>query len=150
MEDPALVQIKEVDIKPFTYDFKMPNIGKNELYVRARDYIATVYGDSRSVIRVQDQENGTIIGKGVVDWRFKAGSLIQCSSNYNIRFMAKDYKARLQLELIKGAAAFSRCKGWKLPTVTGYNKIKVSFDSIAQGVEKAIKGEGSIQKFKDF
>ncbi len=152
---PELTPIASSDIKPVTYDYSIPNASKDVLFKRARDHFATVYGDSRSVVRVEDASEGLIIGKGAVDWHLtNAGSLLQptipCAAEYNIRFVAKDAKARLQMELIPGAPTFSQCSGWPLPTVTAYQGVLASFDGISKGVDKALNGFGAENTFKDF
>ncbi|ONF99865.1 hypothetical protein BWQ95_23825 [Aeromonas hydrophila] len=65
-----------------TYDYNIPNTNKDVLFKRARNHFATVYGDSRSVIRVQDEAEGLIIGKGAIDWKLGTDTLapISCSS----------------------------------------------------------------------
>ena len=82
---PEWTQISEKDIKPMTYDYNIPNTNKDVLFKRARNHFATVYGDSRSVIRVQDEAEGLIIGKGAIDWKLGTDTLapISCSSSYN-------------------------------------------------------------------
>jgi hypothetical protein len=149
---PEWTQISEKDIKPMTYDYNIPNTNKDVLFKRARNHFATVYGDSRSVIRVQDEAEGLIIGKGAIDWKLGTDTLapISCSSSYNIRFIAKDNKARLQIHLIEGAPVFSQCTGWRLPTVTAYQEILKSFNDISAGVESSLKGLSDESSFKDF
>lgn len=149
---PNWTPVAEQDIKPVTYDYVIPDASKDVLFKRARNHFATVYGDSRSVIRVSDEAEGVIIGKGVIDWMIATDTLapISCSSSYDIRFVAKDKKARLQLQLIAGAPVFSKCSGWRLPTVTAYKDILNSFGDISVGVEQALKGVSDESSFKDF
>ncbi|MDD9305316.1 DUF4468 domain-containing protein [Aeromonas caviae] len=151
---PDLTTISSSDIKPVTYDYSIPGASKEQLFKRARDHFATVYGDSRSVIRVEDEKEGLILGKGAVDWNLATGSPVipymSCVASYNIRFLAKDAKARLQIELIEGAPAFSQCSGWPLPTITAYKEILASFDGTSEGVKTALNGLGEESTFKDF
>ena len=137
----------------FTYDFKVTSTDKNLLWKRARDYFASSYGDFRSVFTVMDEEDGTLIGKAITHWNLytSAGSYsqtFQCSLNYHIRFIAKDNKARLQLEIIDGAPITSSCGGWKLPTEKGYKEVVDSFNLNAKSVEKALNGKGAFNDFK--
>lgn len=151
---PDKIRIEVNSIEPITYNYTGLKVDKDTLFVRARDHFATIYGDSKSVIRVQDPKEGIILGKGAVDWKLATNSwlipFVNCTSNYNVRFIAKDNKARLQLELIKGVPVYSPCSGWPLPTVTAYEEIKAYFDNISIGVESALKGTGSVESFKDF
>ena len=144
--------VKEDSITPSTYNYTELNADKNTIFIRARDHFATIYGDSRSVIRVQEQKEGIILGKGAIDWILDISGIgnLQCTAEYNVRFLAKDNKARLQLELINGAPSYSKCSGWPLPTETAYKKIQTEFDAISIQLEKALKGLGSVESFKDF
>ncbi len=54
--------------KEFTSDFVVPGKSQNDLWKSARDYFAEIYGDSRSVFRVQDEKDGTLIGRGLAPW----------------------------------------------------------------------------------
>ncbi|MEA9438560.1 DUF4468 domain-containing protein [Aeromonas caviae] len=148
---PELTQISSSDIKPVTFDYNIPNASKNVLFTRARDHFATVYGDSRSVIRVQDENDGVIIGKGAIEWKVPVGLVsLSCHSEYNIRFMAKDAKARLQMELIVGAPTYSQCTGWDRPTITAYKEVLTSFDNTSKNLDAALNGLGDGNSFKDF
>ncbi len=73
---PELTQISINDIKPITFDYSIPNASKEILFKRARNHFATVYGDSRSVIRVEDANEGVILGKGAVEWKLATGSFV--------------------------------------------------------------------------
>lgn len=135
----------------FTYDYDVPATDKAELWKRARDYFAGVYGDSRSVFRVMDQDDGTIIGKGSAPWQIgNPPYTVPCSTDYHIRFAAKDNKARLQLSIINGVPATSRCTGWPLPTKVGYQEIVTSFSSLSEALKSALNGNGASNDFKDF
>lgn len=148
------VQIDASLIEPQTYDYSFAGVDKDSLFIRARNHTATAFGDSNSVIRIQDQKDGIILGKGAVNWNLDTGSplipYIECTSSYDIRFMAKEGKARLQFELIQGAPVYSRCSGWGLPTPSGYEEIKRSFDQIALGFKNALSGSGALSSFSDF
>ena len=54
--------------REFTFDFEVPGKSQSELWHNARDYFAEVYGDFRSVFSVLDEENDTMIGKGLASW----------------------------------------------------------------------------------
>lgn len=127
----------------FTYDYVIDGVDQDTLFIRARDYFATAYGDSRSVFRVQDQESATIIGRGSSSWYI---ATTRCSSEYDIRFMSKDGKARLQLELLRGIPSYSQC-GWDWPTKTGYDTIVSGFNDLADSLEKALSEESSFTDF---
>lgn len=140
-------------LSPVTTDYVIPGASKSDLFTRARNYLATVYGDSRAVIRVQDTDEGTIIGKGIASWCENTESLgmpLQfCGdSEYDIRFIAKDGKARLQVQLLKGAPAGSQAPGWPLPPQGAYHDIQKSFEDLSSGLKSALNGTGESVDFK--
>jgi hypothetical protein len=49
----AMIPLSEVEAQTYTYTELNGN--KSELWKKARNYIATVYGDSKSVFRVEDE-----------------------------------------------------------------------------------------------
>jgi hypothetical protein len=131
----------------FTFDYQISGGTKNDLWKAARDYFAGAYGDSRSVFRVMDQEDGTIIGKGTASWSLLAS---QCLTDYHIRFAAKDGKARLQFEIIRGVPALSQCAGWPWPSQSGYDKIVSNFTATSLGLESSLNGNSASDNLKDF
>ena len=150
---PDDIPMPNSEIKPITYDYQIPGVNKKILFARARDYMATAYGDSRSVIRVQDENEAVIIGKGAVTWRMLPNNSLSgsCSTEYNIRFIAKDEKARLQVELIYGAPVYSSCINWKAPSPAAYRyDVLPSFDPLSKDLGSALKGLGAGNSFKDF
>jgi len=131
----------------FTYDYSVPGAGKDALWTRARDYFAGAYGDSKEVMRVMDQSDGVILGKGLAAW---GGFGTECHTAYHIRFAAKDQKARLQLELIYGAPPLSKCTGWHWPTEHGYGQIVAQFNNLATALGSALSGHGVSDRLKNF
>ncbi len=140
--------ISESTERVFTYDYAFPGKDKNSLWTKARDYFAETYGDSRAVFRVQDQDDGTLIGKGIHTWVY--AQTISCSSEYHVRFAAKNDKARLQFELIHGAPVLSKCSGYPLPTKLAYQDLTRVFELTSSGLEKALLSEDNPSNFKDF
>lgn len=135
----------EKDVKKtFTYDYQVESVNQEDLWVRARDYFAETYGDSRSVLRVQDREEATLIGRGAATWYLATN---RCSTEYHVRFQSKDEKARLQLELIEGVPSYSSCSGWPWPSKDGYQTIVTDFDALSAGLEKALNETSSFSDF---
>lgn len=133
--------------KIFTYDYSIPDTPKKTLFSRARNLFAESYGDSRVVFRVEDESEGLLIGKGLSSW-----FLLQsyCYTGYNIRFAAKDNKARLQLEVLEGAPPESHCKGWPMPSEDGYKEMVSNFESFSARMDQALRGKGTVDNFKNF
>lgn len=130
----------------FTYDYTLEGKSKDQLYDVAVYYFAEKYNNSGSVVRVSDKENGVIYGKGVSTWNL-LGNI--CSTAHEFRFAAKDGKARLQYELIRGVPSSSAC-GWDWPTESGYQEVVSEFNDFSVGLEKALKTGETKQGFMDF
>lgn len=130
----------------FTYDYTLEGKSKDELYDVAVYYFAEKYNNSGSVVRVSDKENGIIYGKGVSSWLLIS---TYCNTAHEFRFAAKDGKARLQYELIRGALPGAECR-WEWPTESGYQEIVSEFNDFSVGLEKALKTGETKQGFMDF
>jgi hypothetical protein len=134
--------------KLFTYDFSLPGKSKSELWKTARNFFAEKYGDSRAVFRVMDEQDGTLLGKGVVTWNIVSGSTgAPCITNYYIRFASKNDKARLQFELIEGSDG---CPYYYLPPQKNYDEIVNNFSAIATELKADLSGKPAPASFKDF
>ncbi|MEC5213320.1 hypothetical protein RCH06_001866 [Polaromonas sp. CG_9.5] len=138
--------------REFIYDYPAPGKSQKELFTSARNYLALSYGNSKAVNRVEDEKEGTIIGKAVANWNLSTGSVmipsIPCASNYDIIFIAKDGKARLQLTLVDGKAIAS-C-GWASPPKQDYPQIVSEFNAIAESMGKALKNDSAVDRLKNF
>lgn len=139
--------------RDFVYDYSVPGKSQAELYRSARNFLATTYGDSREVARVEDEAQGTIIGQGVVEWSLTVDGLIikglPCASRYEIIYMAKDGRARLQLALKEGIVMPASC-GWSLPPKRDYAQITSRFDVISKGLDDALHGSSKLESLKNF
>lgn len=138
--------------RDFIYDFEVHGKSKSELFKNARNFLATSYVDSKDITRVEDENEGTIIGKAVSQWNLSTDSwlipTLPCYSRYNFFFVAKNEKARLQLSLIEGTVLPS-C-GWRLPPKRDYPQIVEQFNSIANELKNALNGSSEIEKLKNF
>ena len=130
--------------RKFTYDYTVKNTGKDELWTRARDFFAKSYGNINSVMRVQDKESSTFIGRGAATWYLASN---RCATEYSIQFKSKDNKARLQLEIIEGVPAFSTCTGWPWPNKDGYQTILVEFETVSRNLGQALKKQSTLSDF---
>lgn len=139
--------------RDFVYDFEVKGKTKSELFRSARNYLATAYGNSKEVSRVEDEAAGTIIGKAIAKWNLTTDSwmvpAIACYSNYNIVFIAKDGKARLSLSIVEGVPLPAEC-GWKLPPKRDYPQIVRQFYSISLDMKNALEGNSPLNKLSDF
>ena len=119
-------------MKNFQYSYKVEGKNKSQIWKLTRNHFALVYGDVRSVLRVQDEEEGTLIGKGKVKWSFDPPiNSLYCWHDYNILFTAEDGKANLKLALIEGGT----CR----LTEEGYKVIKNDFRVLNIGLKNALR-----------
>jgi len=139
--------------REFTFDYAVPGKSQQELYRSARNYLATAYRDSRAVTRVDDEAQATIIGKGIAPWNLSTDSALiphmPCSSNYDVIFLAKEGRARLQVTLKEGSPDPGVCN-WPLPPKRDYPQIVNQFYALSNGMENALKGQGAVDKLRDF
>ena len=139
--------------REFVFEYAAPNKSKKELFAAARNYFAVSYGNSKEVSRLEDEEQGTIIGKAIASWNLTIDGLlitvIPCASNYSIIFVAKDGKARLQLAITEGVAYPMTC-GWSLPPKRDYPQIVEHFKRISEGLGNSIEGNSAVDKLKNF
>lgn len=143
--------ISQSDVHAQTYTYVDLDGSKDELWKKARNYIASAYGDSKAVLRVEDENSGTLIGKGIIKWKMLTSSLSPyCYSEYDIRFVSKDNKARLQLELLAGVPSISECVAWPLPSKYGYQQITDKFLQISSELEISLRGKGKLESINDF
>jgi len=128
---PQLTQISDSEIQPMEYVYENLDGNKTEIFKRARDFFAESFGDSTSVVRVSDVDQGKYIGKGVVSWTLSSGVVsIPCASNYTLKFLSKDSRAKLEITLNKGVVTGHSCR-WDKPTIDGYSEVMAEFDRIS-------------------
>lgn len=135
---PLELPILASDIQPQTYTYNELNAKQNVLWGKARKHILKMYGQSQPVIRVANQTNGTLIGKGVIGWKTSPTNELYCYSEYDFRLMARDNKARFQLQLIPGVLTKSSCENRELPSQYGYKQIIDQFDAMSDKLEIAL------------
>ena len=136
--------------REFVYEYSAAK-SKQELFKVARNYFALAAGDSKEITRVEDETEGTIIGKGNISWNYTTGSpvvpAIPCASRASLIFIAKDGRARLQMRLEEGAVPEAQC-GWHLPPKQDYPQVVASFNRMAKGLESAINGDSAVDRLK--
>ena len=131
--------------RQFTYDYEVKGVDKETLWIRARNYFAETYGDSREVFRVQSKEEGLLIGRGLATWTIALTA--RCTSKYKIAFKSKNERARLRLKIVKGVPAVSDCPAWPLPSAGGYEEMKAEFQTISGELGKRLKAGSDLADF---
>lgn len=138
--------------REFVYEFAAPGKSQKELFSIAREYFALTYGNSKDVTRIEDEANGTIIGRAVVPWEMSTGSTtipsFPCASNYGVIYVAKEGRARLQLTLQDGAA-MATCQ-MQAPPKRDYPQIVQQFQRVSAGLRDAIGGNSPVDKLRNF
>ncbi len=136
------------DVKSvFTIDYSDLDGNKSELWKKGRNFFSRTYGDFNSVFKTVDIDQGILIGRAIFNWNLVENN---CSSYYEITFVAKDQKARLRLELIDAVPATSACKGWSWPTKSGYKEVVMDFKNPSERLETELKGNGKTDDVMDF
>ena len=138
--------------REFVYEFSAPGKSQKELFSVAREYFALTYGNSKEITRVEDEAQGTIIGRAIVPWDMTTGSTMipsfPCASYYGVIYVAKDGKARLQLTLQDGPAMAS-CQV-QAPPKRDYPQIVQQFQRVSIGLGDAIGGNSAVDKLRNF
>lgn len=135
---PLELPILESDIQTQTYTYNELNGKQDALWEKARNHIHTEYGQGEPVIRVANQTNGTLIGKGIIGWKILPSSQSYCYSEYDFRLMARNNKVRFQLKLLPDVLTKSNCEGRELPSQYGYKQIIDQFDLMSDKLERAL------------
>lgn len=136
--------------RDFIYDYQTTGKTKKETYNSARYFFATIYGDSKEITRIEDEEQGLIIAKALTRWHMDTGMIIvPCVSAYSIHFIAKDDKARLKLSIIDSGARTPEC-GWTLPSKQGYPDVVANLNLVAKELGKSITGKSELEQLSDF
>jgi len=90
------------ETKKITYTevVETPGIKQNDLYSRAQTWFAKTYGSSKSVLEIQDKENGKLMGKGITEVSFKnppMGTRYGGIVRYTISVLVKDGKYKYSI-----------------------------------------------------
>jgi hypothetical protein len=88
---------------PF-YEFidSIPGKSKADIHRAARAALAKSFGDSKDVLRVDDIEAGSIVGKGITKFYWKTiGMPVAVAIPFVVEITSKDGKYRIQLKDIK-------------------------------------------------
>lgn len=60
---------EELEVKTYTYTNLVGD--KGQIWQKARNYLASTYNNSNAILRVSDEEEGTLIGKGALNGSFQ-------------------------------------------------------------------------------
>ncbi|MGF1906661.1 hypothetical protein [Aliivibrio salmonicida] len=132
--------ISASDIKAQTFTYTELSDKQKVLWEKARRHIISTYGKSQPILRVENESNGTLLGKGLVQWKKSSSSdSTHCYSEYDIRFMTRDHKARLQLTLLPGIPTKSECDDWGLPSQYGYEQILDKFTVMSDDLGSVLR-----------
>lgn len=139
--DPFDEPISIFDIQPQTFTYTALNNQQDVLWEKARRHIISTYGKSQPILRVENESSGTLLGKGIVRWKVSVSTTNKtyCNSEYDIRFMSRDNKARLQLLLLPNVFGDSECDDLTLPSKYGYQQIRNKFELMSNNLEFVLR-----------
>ena len=83
----------------FSEVVKVDSVSKDDIYSRARAYIATIYNDSKSVIQMDDRQAGIIIGKAIFRTHYKGLTIGAYNGfvDYNLKIEIKEGRFRFTM-----------------------------------------------------
>lgn len=115
----------------------LPGLKKDEIYVRALSYFTYNYTSGKSVIQVQEKENGLIIGKGLYENVHVGVGLIvtEVSAWHVIRIDVKDEKIRIIVTLTQYDKKIS---GGSTPPSYSTTNIKDEFPINPKGYQETV------------
>ncbi|SFR57602.1 protein of unknown function [Marinobacter daqiaonensis] len=128
--------LEEVEQQTFTYDYQVAGADRQELWRRARNYFDATLDDRQSEFEIENQEAGTLTGRGLASWRIARE---YCSAEYHIRFQSQDEAARLELQLIEDITPFRECSGFGWPSKDAEDVIVSHFNDLSAGLEEALR-----------
>lgn len=98
---------------------ELPNLSKENIYSGSRQWVATTFRDSQSVIQMDDKADGIIIGKG--NFKYPCSGSWMCSAfqndivKFTVKIEAKDNKARITFSDIRRYSPPTYNAGFKTP-----------------------------------
>ena len=124
---------------PKNYAFRVDGRSAGELWQRARHHLILTFNDRDQELELEERRAQNVLaGRGTVPWPATRGD---CYSHFDLHFETATDEARLQLTILRGIPASSRCENWELPSLSGYKAIQIAFDDIADGLGKALRAE---------
>jgi hypothetical protein len=97
-------QLPTKDGKVFYEKIDSCSLTKDQLYNKTKLWLANTFTDSKSVIEVDDKENGVIVGKGNFEFYYKYMTKVYSTCFYTIKINFKDSTYRIQLYNVSAAA----------------------------------------------
>lgn len=76
----------------YTKIYELPELSKDELFLRAQSFFTYYYNNGESVIQVLDKESGRILGKGIYDDIYSGIQLMFAQSWRTWHIMSVDLK----------------------------------------------------------
>lgn len=67
---------------------------KNEIYGRAKLWLATAFKDAKEVIQADDKDAGEIVGKGSFRFSYSYFGTVECLARFTLKISARDQKYR--------------------------------------------------------
>jgi hypothetical protein len=111
---------------------RIENVSKDELYQRARAWMADAFKNSKEVLQVQDKETGELIGNGIVESYIPYNNIagkgdVGAWSSFKISIWVKDGRYKYEITDINNTSLSSpTLEGFGLLTSSQESKVKWS------------------------
>ncbi len=106
----------------FSKVIRVDSVGKAELFSTINDWFASTYNSANDVIQMADKEDGTIIGKGSMNYSF-GKAVYGCYEgyiNYTIKAYIKDNRYKIELSNFSHVGNGSACSLSNITTAEFY------------------------------
>ena len=131
-----------VEMRSFEKIIEIPNVTKDEIYVKANSWFVETFNSAESVIEYQDKEAGKIMGKYVFSY---TEGLYFYNVKQTISIDIKDNRIRVSIynpfSMITGDALNGSRSGSYSPLVTqaGVDKARSQWNKLVVSLEESLK-----------
>ncbi len=116
----TMEQVKKPPMTQYEKIIEIPNTNKDQVYEGARQWFAKSFRDSNSVLRYQDKESGSIIGKGSAKMSCSGMACLGTPRDlqFTVQVDAKDNRARVTFNDLVIYTPSSYSSGIRIPEST--------------------------------
>ncbi|WP_296244736.1 MULTISPECIES: DUF4468 domain-containing protein [unclassified Psychrobacter] len=141
----TMEQVKQPPMTQYQKVIDIPNTSKDEVYEGARQWFAKSFRDSNSVLRYQDKESGSIIGKGNAKMSCSGMACIGTPRNlqFTVKVDAKDNRARITFDDLMIHTPYNYNSGIPIPESTS----KLLLDEEKENAKKLL--DSTVDRFSN-
>lgn len=139
----TIEQAKKPPMTQYEKIVEVPNTSKDEIYEGARQWFAKSFRDSNSVLRYQDKESGSIIGKGNAKMPCSGMACLGTPRNlqFTVKVDAKDNRARVTFDDLMIHTPYNYNSGMSIPESTS----KLLLDEEKENAKKLL--DSTVDRF---